>query len=66
MIAYGLGMAATLTAAGMLLLRARGALDRGRGRLGGLARVAVALPVATSSVIVAVGVALAARGAVAI
>ena len=65
-IAYGLGMAATLTAAGMLLLRARGALDRGRGRLGGLARVAGALPVATSSVIVAVGVALAARGAVAI
>src|SRR2546430_12709083 len=33
-IAYGLGMAATLTGAGILLLRARGALDRGRGRLG--------------------------------
>ena len=65
-IAYGLGMAATLTGAGILLLRARGVLDRGRGRLGGLARVASALPVATSSVIVAVGVALAARGAVAI
>ena len=64
--AYGLGMAATLTGAGILLLRARGVLDRGRGRLGGLARVASALPVATSSVIVAVGVALAARGAVAI
>jgi nickel/cobalt exporter len=65
-IAYGLGMAATLTGAGLLLLRARGALDRGRGRIGALARVAGALPVATSSVIVAVGVALAARGAVAI
>jgi len=65
-IAYGVGMAATLTGAGVLLLRARSALDRGRGRLTGLARVAGALPLATSSVIVALGVALAARGAVAI
>jgi len=65
-IAYGLGMAATLTGAGVLLLRARGALDRGRGRIRALARVTGALPVATSSVIVALGVALAARGAVAI
>jgi len=65
-IAYGVGMAATLTGAGVLLLRARDALDRGRGRIAGLARVAGALPLATSSVIVALGVALAARGAVAI
>ena len=65
-VAYGLGMAATLTGAGILLLRARGALDRGRGRIAGLTRLAGALPLATSSVIVAVGVALAARGAVAI
>ena len=65
-VAYGLGMAATLTGAGVLLLRARGALDRGRGRFQGLTRVASALPLATSSVIVALGVALAARGAVAI
>jgi ABC-type nickel/cobalt efflux system permease component RcnA len=65
-IAYGLGMAGTLTAAGVLLLRARGALDRRHGRVRGLARVASALPLATSSVIVVVGVALAARGAVAI
>jgi len=65
-IAYGLGMAATLTGAGVLLLRARGALDRGRGRFASLTRVSGALPLATSSVIVALGVALAARGAVAI
>jgi ABC-type nickel/cobalt efflux system permease component RcnA len=65
-VAYGIGMAFTLTAAGLLLLRARGALDR-RGIAGTrLARLAGALPLATSSVIVAVGVALAARGAVAI
>src|SRR5207302_4288939 len=38
-IAYGLGMAGTLTAAGALLLRARGVLDRRRGRVRGLARV---------------------------
>ena len=65
-IAYGLGMAATLTGAGILLLRARNALDRGQGRFRSLTRVAGALPLATSSVIVALGVALAARGAVAI
>jgi len=63
-VAYGLGMAATLTAAGVLLVRARRALDRrvapGRERL---MRVTQALPVATSSVIVVVGVVLAARGA---
>jgi ABC-type nickel/cobalt efflux system permease component RcnA len=65
-VAYGLGMAATLTGAGVLLLRARGALDRGRGRFQSFTRIAGALPLATSSVIVALGVALAARGAVAI
>jgi ABC-type nickel/cobalt efflux system permease component RcnA len=65
-IAYGIGMAGTLTGAGVLLLRARGVLDRGRGRFQSLARVAGALPLATSSVIVALGVALAARGAIAI
>jgi len=63
-VAYGLGMAATLTAAGVLLVRARRALDRRvapeRERL---MRVTQALPVATSSVIVVVGVVLAARGA---
>src|SRR5439155_4698042 len=65
-IAYGLGMAATLTTAGVLLLRARRALDRraaGRPVSGPLVRLTGALPVATSSVIVVVGVFLAARGA---
>jgi ABC-type nickel/cobalt efflux system permease component RcnA len=69
-VAYGLGMAATLTGAGLLLLRARRALDR-RAELAGdsgrspgrLVRLAGLLPVATSSVIVAVGLTIAARGA---
>jgi len=66
-VAYGMGMAVTLTAAGILLVRARGALDRRAARrarpsrFGDLARV---LPVATSSLIVVVGLYLAARGAV--
>lgn len=65
-VAYGMGMAATLTAAGILLVRARGALDRRAARrvrpsrFGDVARV---LPVATSSLIVVVGLYLAARGA---
>jgi nickel/cobalt exporter len=66
-VAYGLGMAVTLTAAGLLLVRARGALDRraARGlRPGRVAALTRALPLATSSVIVAVGLYLAARGAV--
>jgi nickel/cobalt exporter len=65
-VAYGMGMAVTLTAAGVLLVRARRALDGraarrgGPGRLADLARV---LPLATSAVIVMVGLYLAARGA---
>jgi len=57
---------ATLTGAGLLLVRARGLLDRraaarsGRTRLVALGR---ALPLASASVIVVVGLALAARGA---
>ena len=69
-VAYGLGMAATLTTAGLLLVRARGVLDRrasatsasprtGRFRLADLVR---AVPLATSSLIVVVGLCLAARG----
>src|SRR5207248_1135201 len=51
-VAYGLGMAATLTGAGLVLLRARRALDRRAGARPGpgpglVARVAGALPVAT-------------------
>ena len=66
-LAYGAGMAATLTGVGLLLAHARGRVDRhlaGRARPGPLlARTARLLPVATASVIVVVGLALAARGA---
>jgi nickel/cobalt transporter (NicO) family protein len=66
--AYGIGMAATLTGAGLLLVRARSAVDRwsarGRGeRLAGLGRL---LPIGTATVIVLVGVFLTARGALAV
>jgi nickel/cobalt transporter (NicO) family protein len=64
-LAYGIGMAATLTGVGMLLAHARGRVDRRlaapRGAL--VARAARVLPLATASVIVVVGLALAARGA---
>jgi ABC-type nickel/cobalt efflux system permease component RcnA len=61
-LAYGLGMAVTLTAAGLLLLRAQSALDRrgwtlGRGRA--LGRL---LPLGTASLVMIVGLALVARG----
>jgi ABC-type nickel/cobalt efflux system permease component RcnA len=64
-LAYGIGMAATLTGVGLLLAHLRGRVDR---RLPGpatslLARAGRLLPVATASVIVAVGLALAAQGA---
>ena len=63
---YGLGMAATLTGAGLLLVRARGALD---GKVAGLQMnrallaVTTMLPAMTAGFIVAVGLYLAARGA---
>ena len=61
-LAYGLGMAVTLTGAGLLLLRAQALLDRrgwalGRGRA--LGRL---LPVLTASVVVTVGLGLVVRG----
>jgi len=65
-VAYGAGMAATLTGAGLLLVQARTAIDRRAatpsprwGRLSGLIRL---LPVASASVIVAVGLFLALQG----
>jgi nickel/cobalt exporter len=63
-VCYGIGMAVTLTAAGLLLLRAQAVLDRrgwslARGRdLGRL------LPVLTASVVVVVGLGLVTRGVV--
>jgi len=71
-IAYGAGMAATLTGAGLLLVRARAALDRraaaaslaGAGaRRWRLATLTQTLPPLTAAVIVVVGLFLAVRGA---
>jgi ABC-type nickel/cobalt efflux system permease component RcnA len=64
-VVYGLGMAATLTGAGLLLVRARAFLDRrsSEPRRPWLPSVARLMPVASSSVIMAVGLFVAARGA---
>jgi ABC-type nickel/cobalt efflux system permease component RcnA len=64
-VGYGLGMAATLTGAGLLLVRARGAIE---SRLTGarssrLIPLAAALPTLTAAAIIAGGLYLAARGA---
>jgi ABC-type nickel/cobalt efflux system permease component RcnA len=64
-LAYGLGMAGTLTAVGLLLVRLRGRLarrmaDLGRPRL--LSRLALAVPVLTAALVLVVGLGLAARG----
>ena len=60
--AYGVGMAVTLTAAGLLLLRARAVLDR-RGWTGGRAASLVRLlPLGTAAVVVLVGLGLVLRG----
>ncbi len=67
-VAYGLGMAGTLTVAGLLLVRLRGRLDRraaraeqskGRSRL---AAVSAALPILTATLVLIVGLGLALRG----
>jgi ABC-type nickel/cobalt efflux system permease component RcnA len=62
-LAYGLGMAATLTAVGLLLVRFRGRLE---GRTADLwqRRVATAAPVLTASLVLVVGLGLIARGTV--
>jgi len=64
-LAYGVGMAAMLGAAGLLLVRVRHLFDRHAKRARTLA-LAGALPVATASLIVVVGLALAARGVAAL
>jgi nickel/cobalt transporter (NicO) family protein len=61
-LGYGLGMAATLTAAGLLLIRVRDRLARRHARahrLGG--RLAALLPTGTAAVVCLVGVGLAGR-----
>jgi ABC-type nickel/cobalt efflux system permease component RcnA len=60
--AYGLGMAATLTATGLLLVKLAGRLDRLAGvRSGLLGRLASLTPVATALVVVVLGIGLAIR-----
>ena len=61
-LAYGLGMAATLTAAGLLLLRAQAALDRRGWALGRDGRWGRRLPLLTAAVVIAVGAGLVVRG----
>jgi nickel/cobalt exporter len=64
-LAYGVGMAATLTGVGLLLAHLHGHVDRRLPLPAAslLSRAGRLLPVATASVIVAVGLALAAQGA---
>ena len=66
-LAYGVGMAATLTAVGLLLVRLRGRLDR-RGIQPRGARCSPgsrrAVPVLTAGLVLLVGLALVARGVV--
>ena len=64
-LAYGLGMAGTLTAVGLLLVRFRDRLDRygATNRLGRRAATVVrALPVVTAALVLVVGLALVLRG----
>jgi nickel/cobalt transporter (NicO) family protein len=61
-LTYGLGMAATLTAAGLLLVQLS---TRWAGRLTG-GRLSAATPVMTASLVVVVGLGLAARSLAAI
>ncbi|MBG0828256.1 High-affinity nickel-transporter [Planomonospora sp. ID67723] len=62
-LAYGVGMAVTLTATGLLLVRLAGRLDRFATAGGGLAARASALaPVGTAAVVVLLGLGLAVRG----
>jgi nickel/cobalt transporter (NicO) family protein len=64
-LAYGLGMAATLTGVGLLLARLRTRMDRRLHLPAGTlpARLGRLLPAATASVIVLVGLGIAAQGA---
>ena len=65
-LGYGIGMAATLTGAGLLLVRFRGALDRGRTTRASANWAAIAgmLPVLTAALIFGVGALLTVRAAV--
>ena len=67
-VAYGAGMAATLTGLGLLLLRARRTVDRRAAlrRPGWAAAVGRVLPLAIASLIVLAGLVVAAQGAAAL
>ena len=64
-LGYGVGMALALCAAGLLLVRLRGRLDRlaGSTRLARADRLLAVLPVLTALLVFAVGVLLALRAA---
>jgi ABC-type nickel/cobalt efflux system permease component RcnA len=64
-LAYGVGMAATLTAAGLFLVRLRGRLRARSTTLTAWARpLAGSVPFVTAGLVVVVGLGLAARSAV--
>ena len=65
-LAYGLGMAGTLTAVGLALVRLRGRLERRLSQrpARSLARIARAAPVVTAVLVLLVGLSLVARGVV--
>jgi ABC-type nickel/cobalt efflux system permease component RcnA len=61
-LAYGVGMAGALTAAGLVLVKLRDRIAvHGAGRFPRLARVAAIMPVVTAAMVIVVGVALALR-----
>lgn len=64
-LGYGIGMAATLTAVGLLLVRLRDQLERRLARTRSnehVTRLAAAMPVLTAVLVLVVGLGLAARG----
>jgi ABC-type nickel/cobalt efflux system permease component RcnA len=65
-LGYGVGMAATLIAAGLLLVKMRNRFDRPgmRVRLRWATRLSALMPVLTATLVVVVGLALAGRGVV--
>jgi nickel/cobalt transporter (NicO) family protein len=62
-LGYGLGMAATLTAAGLLLVRLRGRLER-LDIQRRAARLSALLPLGTATLVLVVGLGMAARAAI--
>jgi ABC-type nickel/cobalt efflux system permease component RcnA len=61
-IAYGLGMAVTLTIAGLILLRAQAVLDRRGWALGRWRHLVALLPLITAGIVVLIGLLLVLRG----